>query len=385
VTASSHSIKLACLVWLICVLAILGWIYGFHGSPWWPYFELSSDPVTFIRSENRAEDLRNLLWAISFIGGALAAVIALINALRRTRMMQREQDAEIFAKAVEQLGSPERAVRLGAIYALEGLMRVDFNEPGRDGHIGRQIGETLAAYIRDRSPLSKKGNNSAGMKRPFTERLAVDIEAALLVLERSWPHRYRRGFTGEPIIDLSYTDLSFARLPFNSDLRDFIFEYADLSGFEAYGANFQETRLSGAILNSASLSDSNFYSAEINSSDFSNSNLNDCNFNHTTARNTSFSNANLSGSRMQGCIFSGTDLSGSQCKKVDFYGSILINPLFDSADISGAKFTKCVNFGLEVLDYEFQVKTIMNTATWSKKEPPKVLDTAHISRISSKY
>ena len=381
-TTSRHSIKLACFLWFLAVLSILGWIYGFHSSPWWPYFELSREPVTFIRSENRAEDLRNLLWAISFIGGALAAVIALINALRRTRMMQREQDAEIFAKAVEQLGSPERAVRLGAIYALEGLMRLDFNEPARDGHIGRQIGETLAAYIRDRSPLPHR-ENSDDYKKFSKKRLSVDIEAALLVLERSWPYRHRQNATGEPIIDLSYTDLSFARLPFDSDLRDFIFEHADLSGFEAYGANFKEVRLGGALLDSASFPGASFHRAQINNSNFSNSYLADCDFTHATTEQTIFKKSILNGSKMLGCVLSDTDFTDSQCRKVDFYGSILINPIFDGANISATKFATHLEWGSSSLNFKDQIDIIMKSAVWDDKEAPTILDKADLSRITS--
>lgn len=255
--ATRHSIKLACFFWFLAVFSIFGWIYGIHSSPWWPYFELSREPVTFIRSENRAEDFRNLLWAISFIGGALAAVIALINALRRTRMMQREQDAEIFAKAVEQLGSEERAVRLGAIYALEGLMRIDFNEPGRDGMMGRQIGETLAAFVRERARRDSEESTHYGT--------AIDIQSSIIVLSRSWPREKRPPVLKEKGVDLSLSKLDGITLPGGADLYRFNFHNSKIRNSSLNGVKFDGSYLSGVDFSGSHFTKATFKDAFISS------------------------------------------------------------------------------------------------------------------------
>lgn len=313
-----HSIKIACGLWAVCVAFILALIFGLQAAPWWPYVELSGEPVTFIRADNRAEDLRNLLWAVSFIGGALAAVIALINALRRTRMMQREQDAEIFAKAVEQLGAEERAVRLGAIYALEGLMRIDFNEPGRDGYMGRQIGETLAAYVRERSVKDVQpslGPNTG--EEPTTEsaslasRLAVDVEAAVTVLCRSWPHSKRPQLQGRGGVDLTQARLAHLQLPDGADMRLFDLTEADLSGAQLAKVLLDEADLHLANLTRANLNGSSLMNAELSSARMDGANIVNGLFLGSKARSASFCLADLQGARFENVDLIEADLSGA--------------------------------------------------------------------------
>ena len=366
-TATRHSIKLACFLWLLAVLAILGWIYGIHSSPWWPYFELSREPVTFIRPENRAEDLRNLLWAISFIGGALAAVIALINALRRTRMVQREQDAEIFAKAVEQLGSPERAVRLGAIYALEGLMRIDFSEPGRDGHIGRQIGETLAAYVREKSPLvankDKKPNDN-----PISK---IDIEAVIIVLSRSWPYKRRPDTFGGNGVNLINTNLSNIKIPDCSDLRRFNFDGSDLSKLECLSADFRESKAKYTNFNESYLSFADFSKAHVEHSSFHESYLMEANFKNSVIFNCEFNNSEIGGSNFSGANMQNTKFLKSSVYSIDFTNSIMHGAVFDGSDISGSKF----NFFLKLSDGLFETGFHMDAikkAKWSDGRSPQI-------------
>ena len=386
-TTSRHSIKLACFIWFLAVLAILGWIYGIHSSPWWPYFELSREAVTFIRTENRAEDLRNLLWAISFIGGALAAVIALINALRRTRLMQRQQDAEVFAKAVEQLGSKERAVRIGAIYALEGLMRTDFNEPGRDGMMGCQIGETLAAFIRSKSPNSEKNtskNNNTFLPRSEKgqyPRPHADIEAAFFAITRSWPFKFRPDSHYGEGIDLSNTNLAGLYISKNSDLRKInlsnsnlessSLEECDFRFSKIINASFINSYLLGSVFKDCRLYGSNFSFSGCHEVDFSESDLCNTDFSHSKAGGCNFSNcdligANFSKSFLISSNFNNSNISNSFFDKSMICKSSFMNTTMNSASLTGADISGVI---IDTTRNQ-EIISCISKARWDHDDPP---------------
>jgi pentapeptide repeat protein len=109
-------------------------------------------------------------------------------------------------------GDDKIIIRLGGIYALEGVMKT--SEPYR-----QPVLETLCAFVRDRT-ITKKA----------TEPLAADIQAALTVI--------RRRKSGEGVIDLSGSRIS----------------HAQLSGANLSGSNLSNTTLSSADLRHAELS-----------------------------------------------------------------------------------------------------------------------------------
>lgn len=69
-----------------------------------------------------------------------------VAALQQAEVAQRNHVADIFNRAIDQLGSEKLEVRLGAIYTLKRISRdaqyADYRVP---------ILETLAAYVRERS------------------------------------------------------------------------------------------------------------------------------------------------------------------------------------------------------------------------------------------
>jgi hypothetical protein len=100
-----------------------------------------------------SEVVRNYgLLAIAAIGVALALWRSLAAhrqasaALRQTAVAQQSHVADIFNRAIDQLGSDKLEVRLGAIYTLKGIYREaryeDYRVP---------ILETLQAYVRERT------------------------------------------------------------------------------------------------------------------------------------------------------------------------------------------------------------------------------------------
>jgi hypothetical protein len=156
------------------------------------------------------------------------------------------------SKGFEQLGSDKPVVRLGGIYALEGVMNTSerYHQP---------VLEALCAFVRD-ATRTVKGNGPP----------ATDIQAALTVIRR----REVAGQQGH--LYLGYLDLTHVRIPkaylsganlggaevgvwlsganlIGTNLSHAILADADLSGALLGGANLSGAKLHGAHLNDATL------------------------------------------------------------------------------------------------------------------------------------
>jgi Pentapeptide repeats (8 copies) len=182
------------------------------------------------------------------------AKTALLQANTASQRHEHQTDAdrqrritESFARAIEQLGSEKREVRLGAIYALERIAR----ESPTDHW---PIIETLMAYVRERTRLPLDDRQAMehleirlGEPHPAPGPPA-DVQAALTVVGRRHPEndpdRLRLEFGGT---NLSYADLREAHLQ-KADLSD-----AFLIGTRMDGARLQDADLRGARLEAAKL------------------------------------------------------------------------------------------------------------------------------------
>jgi hypothetical protein len=169
----------------------------------------------------------------------LAALGSLIMAARTYRLTQESQITDRYTKAIEQLGSEKREVRLGGIYALERIAK----DSAQDG---ATIAEVLTAFIRGRAPwpLSRPDQPSEDTPTkeiPFLRYRAPDVQAALTALGR------QPSMTASQPLNLSDTDLRRA------DLSD-----ADLQGTRLLGA-----RLQGANVRAAQLQRVNLFHAQL--------------------------------------------------------------------------------------------------------------------------
>jgi hypothetical protein len=164
---------------------------------------------------------------------AVAAIGALIFTGLSVRATQEGQYTDRYTKAVEQLGSQQIDVRLGAIYALERLAR----DSTRDSST---IAEVLSAFVRNRAPSLKDCKTPpAGSPR---QHLATDIKAAITVRQRM-----RTTETSLPGVDLSqacFAGMALSGLSLaGADLR-----FADLTGADLSNTDLTGADLSGAIL-----------------------------------------------------------------------------------------------------------------------------------------
>jgi Pentapeptide repeats (8 copies) len=131
------------------------------------------------------------------------------------------------SKGFEQLGSDKIVVRLGGIYALEGVMNTS-------EQYHQTVLEGLCAFVRDGT------KTDTGQRPP-----ATDIQAALTVIGR------RAAGTG--VVDLNGSHVSKAKLSL-ANLREADLRGADLSGADLSFAALFLADLRGADLSGADLS-----------------------------------------------------------------------------------------------------------------------------------
>jgi hypothetical protein len=133
-------------------------------------------------------------WA-QILGGA-ALLLGLYVTWRTLQVNREGQITERFTRAIDQLGSKELEIRLGAIYALERIAK----DSKRDHW---PIMEILTAYVRKNSPGEREATPT---KVPADEGppLEPDIQAIITVLRR----RTLSFSAGEPEpLDLQGTNL----------------------------------------------------------------------------------------------------------------------------------------------------------------------------------
>jgi hypothetical protein len=136
------------------------------------------------------------------------------------------------------LGSEKVVIRLGGIYALEGVMN-------NSDQYHQPVLEALTAFVRENAKLP-----------PPKELLEppTDIQAALTVIGRR--------VAGQGDVDLSFANLSGANLT-----------NADLSGANLTGATLTGANLTGADLTRADLTRANLSDADLTRANLTNFNL----------------------------------------------------------------------------------------------------------------
>jgi hypothetical protein len=203
---------------------------------------------------------------ITAIVGVVSAMAALVAVLYTARSLETTRDGQIadrYTKAIEQLGQsgPDKIdVRLGAVFALERIMR--------DSSVDHPaVVDVLSAFVRvhaSRPTVSPGPTADPSAEVDPIRDTPVDIEAAVAVLGRRDPARDRKGGR----IDLYDTSLRFAALRgANLDGANLIgsdLAYAVLAGATLRASYLREVDLSGADLSDADLSGAAMDGANLN-------------------------------------------------------------------------------------------------------------------------
>jgi hypothetical protein len=211
------------------------------------------------------------------------------------------------SKGFEQLGSQEVVLRLGGIYALEGVIKVS-------PEYRRSIVEGLCAFVRERSRTQSSSSP-----------IETDVLAAVTVLLRN---------VTEPDTPLNLSDVSLPGINLDRPkLSTVNLHGANLSGAWLVSADLSKAILDNANLSSATIPDANLSGAFLRNASLSKADLSEVVFSSPdrSLRETVLA-ANLSEASLSGANLSGARLSGVSLGKTNLTGADLTG-----ADLSGAK------------------------------------------------
>jgi uncharacterized protein YjbI with pentapeptide repeats len=329
----------------IAFLLFWSWLVG----GWWLLTEGPRQALTAynnIPDKEKVEAFGKLATALGLLVAAPFALLGVGLAFWRTwnqhrdselaarkletesELAARKLDAEAFAKAVEQLGHAEIAIRMGAVLALQNLAEAS---PRR--LLGQTL-EILCAYVREKRPRTKEKDEQDAVP------LETDIKLILEVIKRL----NRRNDYEKIPIDLSKTDLRGADLS-KAYLVNSNFSYSNMSKINLSGANMEQSRLNYANLQHAELSNSNIQYATIFRSD-----LRDCSFVianlsgvslwEVNLQDANLGSANLSRAtleevNLQGAYLKKANLEGARLSKVNLEGAKLTGTILEKKDEAG--------------------------------------------------
>jgi hypothetical protein len=254
------------------------------------------------------------------------------------------QIADLYSRAIDQLGSKMLDARIGGIYALERVAQ----DSAADHPT---VMEVLGAFIREHS---HEGWPTPATDQPRADVLdhttRPDVQAALTVIGHG-----DRGQDRRPI-DLARADLTGADLT-RADLTDANLSKATFTGANLSDANLTEkANLRDADLTGANLSGANLSGANLRGADLTGATLN-----HATLKDVDLRGANLTGAKLIAAILAGALL----------YGADFTNAHLDSAKLVGAHLTGGhLTGGKRLVGPDF-TSAYLAGATWPEETPPK--------------
>jgi uncharacterized protein YjbI with pentapeptide repeats len=201
------------------------------------------------------------------------------------------------SKGFEQLASDKMAMRLGGIYALEGVMGASERPEQYRG----PVLEMLCAFVREYT-----------IGKTVFEKPAIDIQAALTVIGRR---------KGQELPDLAKANIPGANL-----------SGANLTGADLDSANRNSAYLSGANLLGANLLGANLSGANLTGAKLSRVDLTGANL---TGANLGL--ADLNGAYLSSANLRGADLTGANLRSANLRGANLSVAYLIRADLNGAK------------------------------------------------
>jgi uncharacterized protein YjbI with pentapeptide repeats len=309
---------------------------------WWPKWQVNRLALEIRDPKARADVEDSFRKTVGqLLGGAAVLFGAWLAFLQFSQQQQTAQSqiknqqqaardlliSNQVSKGLEQLASDKIAMRLGGIYALEGVM----NTSERPEQYRGPVLEMLCAFVREYT-----------IGKTVSEKPAIDIQAALTVIGRR---------KGQELPDLAKVNIPGANLSGanlrgadlnNADLNSAYLSRAYLSGANLIGANLSGANLTGANLSrvdltGADLTGANLGLADLNGAYLSGATLTGANLSRTNLRSADLSGANLRGANLIGANLSvaypiGADLTGANLRGADLTGATL-----RGATLRGAK------------------------------------------------
>lgn len=299
-----------------------------------------------IFSERNFINARNIALVLAALIGAPFVIWRVWTAHRQANIAEESHHADLFTKAIEQLGADKDVrvrgeddtwthktvanieVRLGGIYALERLSHVSTA-------FHWSIMEVLTAYIRENSPAPNSQSVDGGAPIvPATPSIGINIQTVATVIGRRRPENIGRSETRGERLDLHNASLSSANLT-QARLSGALLSLsslhrARLNGANLIGADLTCANLFGAFLDRANLSKAHLFGANLSCADLSEADL-------TKAK---LVGADLTGARLKGANLADADLTNANLTGAKLTEAKLSKAYLNRADLSGADLSK---------------------------------------------
>ena len=342
------AVAVVVVAFAVLLLRGAGWLYG-----------PSLRALTPDQQVTAIDDVRGRLIQL---GAGLLALGALVYTARTFALSREGHVTDRYTKAIEQLGSEQLAVRVGAIYALERIM-ID----SRRDH--PTIVEVLAAYVRESTPrpdphdrdaeadrLAGYEDGSLPLPRAGADLDAVlrvrgpatDVQAALTVLGRRPSGRGERAKLDLRSTYLSGADLTGADLG-GADLGGATLHYADLRDADLTGAHLVLATLTNAVLlradltradlGGADLTHANLFGANLTRVQLVGTTLTDANLMDANLDSADLTSANLTSAILDGADLMGADLTSADLTDANLVGAYLNFAILTDADLLRANLT----------------------------------------------
>jgi uncharacterized protein YjbI with pentapeptide repeats len=340
---------------------------------WWPKWQVNRlaleirDPKAHAELEDSfRKTVGQLLGGAAVLFGAWLAFLQ-FSQQRQTTQFQIEKQQQAaqqqqqqaardllisnqLSKGFEQLASDKTAMRLGGVYALEGVM----NASDRPEQYRGPILEMLCAFVREYT-----------IGKTVAKKPAIDIQAALAVIGRR---------KGQELPDLAEANIPGANLS-GANLRGADLESADLSSAYMSGAHLSGANLIGANLTGANLTGANLIRVDLTGADLTGANLGLADLNGAYLGGANLTGANLSGTNLRSADLSGTTLRGANLNGANLRGAYPIRADLTGATLRGADLTGATLRGATLRGAKNLIQTQLNEACGNKEtELPEGLD-----------
>ena len=335
--------------WLVGGIAVallvlaLTWVLFVPAADWLAHHDVGSAKGLLLQTAR--DSARGQLLTL---GAGLFVGIALLLIARTLALLRRGQLTDRYTKAIEQLGSGELDVRIGGVYALEGVAR----DSARDHPA---VVEVLTAFVREHSRepwpppdsprttwITWRGRFRAG-GRPQERFTRPDIQAAVTVIGR---RDARRDI--QPIhlngADLTAADLRDAKLG-SADLTEAILRDADLTRADLAGADLRDADLTRADLTGATLRSADLGGADLTAATLRSGDLRGADLHATTLTRATLTRADLTGAFLGGADLTEATLPAVILRDADLTRARLFRADLTRADLGGATLTEATLTG----------------------------------------
>ena len=309
----------------------------------------------FDRVNEARKTLATILGGAAFLVGGFftwqnikVAQGAASTSQRALEVSREGQITDRFSKAIEQLSSVDKdgkkrvEVRLGGIYALEGIAK-------ESPELHWPIMEVLTAYVRLNAPNPQKSTQENPTATAPPAHPAADIQAILTVLGR----RDQQYENVNQSLDLSETEI----------------QGADLRKAQLDGANLNEADLDGANLDLAHLNGAHLIYARLGSAHLGYAGLAMANLYLADLSGANLSRANLQGADLEQADFSGADLSGANLTGAELRWAGLYKAILVDTDLRDTKSLTQKQIDAAMGDGETKLPTELHRPdSWKEKK-----------------